>query len=162
MPSKSGYKPVDRQSEAIVRKNFVVKVVIVVLCGAILVLGIHLRILRNNVKDLDDLFSGILMDDKGYYFPTSVDENRRSLVEEEGAAHDDDTLWSFDWTKDVDASAAVGAYYTAKGLALANYYKAENVSIRILFHALVLTIRILNTKLRFVSGTAGTTKQLDL
>jgi hypothetical protein len=123
MPSKRGYKPVDRQSEALVRKNIIVRSVLVVLCAAILGIAIHLRILRNNVKDLDNLFSGTLIDDKGYYFPTTVDENRRSLTEAEA---DNDTLWSFDWTQDVDASAAVGVYYTAKGLALTNYYKAEN------------------------------------
>jgi hypothetical protein len=133
MPSKRGYKPVDRQSEALVRKNIIVRSVLVVLCAAILGIAIHLRILRNNVKDLDNLFSGTLIDDKGYYFPTTVDENRRSLTEAEA---DNDTLWSFDWTQDVDASAAVGVYYTAKGLALTNYYKAENVSTHML-HALL-------------------------
>lgn len=112
-----------------VRKSRIVKTALVVLAACVVIVAVHLRLLKNDMKDMDNLFSGILMDHKGYYFPSSVDDQSargRSLEEMDSVGLD--TIWSYDWKQDVGASAAVGAYYIAKGFGLTNYYKSEDVS----------------------------------
>jgi hypothetical protein len=77
-------------------------------------------------NDKDNLFTAMLMDDQGFYFPTL---KRAPLANRALQQHGGGTLWSFDWKQNIGASSAIGEYYRAKGMALTEYYKSlPNVS----------------------------------
>ncbi len=71
---------------------------------------------------LENRFSSLLVDDKAFFFPSTVaDDGRRALE----AADDSGNPWALAWADNKDSFAAVGAYYRAKGKALAHYYKSS-------------------------------------
>jgi len=131
IPNKSGYEPVDKQSAAASRKNRVVVMVLIVLCVFVMILGVHLRSQHTKALDLDDRFSALLIDDQAFYFPSlagAQTAGRRDLEQakpnDDGSDTSSGIMWTYDWTDDIDASAAVGEYYLAKGMALEEYYNA--------------------------------------
>eukprot|EP00521_Asterionellopsis_glacialis_P011481 CAMPEP_0195304188 /NCGR_PEP_ID=MMETSP0707-20130614/34019_1 /TAXON_ID=33640 /ORGANISM="Asterionellopsis glacialis, Strain CCMP134" /LENGTH=441 /DNA_ID=CAMNT_0040367929 /DNA_START=58 /DNA_END=1383 /DNA_ORIENTATION=- len=91
----------------------------------------------------DTIFSAMLVDDQGFFFPTihlstSCIENetdnhqsrfiRRALSENSvpvATAPHDDNFWSYDWKQDMDAKPAIGEYYRGKGLAIQDYYRTK-------------------------------------
>lgn len=74
----------------------------------------------------DRLFAGLLADDEAFYFPTAASrpESRRFLRALTSEAPNT-VSWSYDWQSNAKDGAAIGEYYRAKGLALADYYRSK-------------------------------------
>lgn len=130
LPGKGGYRNIDRQSATLKgadKKKGILRITMVVLVIFIVVVTGHLKRQLTKKNDKDNLFTAMLMDDQGFYFPTlkrAPIANRARALQQHGG-----TLWSFDWKQNIGASSAIGEYYRAKGMALTEYYKSlSNVS----------------------------------
>jgi hypothetical protein len=83
------------------------------------------------VVEVDHLFAGLLADDEAFYFPTaneaSASPASRRFLRALAAAPDapPSVSWSYDWQTNAKDAAAIGEYYRAKGLALADYYRSK-------------------------------------
>lgn len=126
--SKNGYEPVDWQSAAVKRQNRLVAISLLMVGAFVVIFGLHLRRQLFKENTTDDIFAAMLIDDKGFYFPTTLGASpvdRRFLQETmlPSIASDGGGLsWSYDWKRNIGASAAVGEYYLAKAAALSAYY----------------------------------------
>jgi hypothetical protein len=69
----------------------------------------------------DHLFAGLLADEQAFYFPAAShgEGSRRFLKGGTGVD------WSYDWATNAKDGAAIGEYYRAKGLAMADYYRSK-------------------------------------
>jgi hypothetical protein len=103
----------------------------------------------NPTVQADFLFAGLLVDEKGFYFPMETklppterhekfSLRRRSMQATTtttaatpttggggGDGGGDTVDWSFDWQTKAKDGAAIGEYYKAKGLAIADYYRTK-------------------------------------
>lgn len=131
MVGKKGYEPVDKQSAAAVMKKRVLVITLVIMAVFIVLVGIHLKGERTEAINKNDRFSALLMDERAFYFPSLVSapsEGRRALDDMSDDANDDDDSestyipWRREWKQDIATSAAIGEYYSAKGMALLDYY----------------------------------------
>mmetsp|Transcript_11915 Transcript_11915/g.22064 ORF Transcript_11915/g.22064 Transcript_11915/m.22064 type:complete len:517 (+) Transcript_11915:234-1784(+) len=133
------YTPVDEDSRNILQRRRWVKyggIALVVVAAAAAVAVTHNARAAsstgmppmNDAVQSEHLFAGLLADDTAFYFPMAAheDENngRRSLLRSLAAAPPG-VDWSFNWAENAKDGAAVGEYYKAKGLAMADYYRSK-------------------------------------
>jgi hypothetical protein len=130
------YSPVDEESRKIVQRRRWFKyggVTTVVAAAAVLAVmanpGTSSRMSTNHLDaEADHLFAGLLADQNGFYFPTTHQSQQdgaahrflRALSSPPGAVD-----WSYDWTANAKDAAAIGEYYHAKGMAMADYYRSK-------------------------------------
>ncbi|KAG7370243.1 hypothetical protein IV203_027989 [Nitzschia inconspicua] len=138
------YVPVDEDSRNIVRRRRVLKYasVAVLLAAAAAFVGSAFHshppspssTARNSAVQADHLFAGLLADDEAFYFPTTIQEEEkeaamngagRMLRALAAASATAKNQWSYDWSQNAKDGAAVGEYYRAKGLAMADYYRSK-------------------------------------
>ena len=65
--------------------------------------------------------SSTLADEQAFYFPMAASPHKRRFLKGGSSTVD----WSYDWSANAKDGAAVGEYYRAKGLALADYYRSK-------------------------------------
>jgi hypothetical protein len=145
MPGKAarqGYRSIDeRQSAALsTKKKGILRITLVVLAAFIVLVSAHLKRQLTKKNDTDDLFTAMLMDDQGFYFPTL---KRAPIIADRALQqyYGGNPLWSFDWKQNIGASSAIGEYYRTKGMALTEYFKSlSNVSTCLLIHSCVFCL----------------------
>lgn len=158
MAANDGYEPIDADSAAIVsRRTCWMRLCVTVAVAAAVVLAVSVARRGRGVVSLgiptdpDVAFAGLLMDDKGFYFPTTLAKEannagggagrrRRHRKLQAAAAATVETLtesyaqnkvdvWGLDWSSAPESAqlnyAAIGEYYKAKGMALADYYRSK-------------------------------------
>ncbi|KAL3922993.1 MAG: hypothetical protein SGILL_001906 [Bacillariaceae sp.] len=135
------YRPIDENSRNILKRRKMTKYAGVVVAAAILVLATVLAVVSISSKhgevkhytaiQSDHLFAGLLADSQAFYFPTTTSSvtnggsDRRFLRSLKGGSGSTGVDWSYDWTTNSKDGAAVGEYYRAKGLAMADYYRSK-------------------------------------
>ena len=131
------YSPLDEESRKIQQRRRWIKVGGIALAGvaavALVATIVHMSSSSAAAATIplavqaDHLFAGLLADDEAFYFPTAATSRPssrrflRSLTSDAPPA----VSWSYDWQSNAKDAAAIGEYYRAKGLALADYYRSK-------------------------------------
>mmetsp|Transcript_19529 Transcript_19529/g.47144 ORF Transcript_19529/g.47144 Transcript_19529/m.47144 type:complete len:456 (-) Transcript_19529:176-1543(-) len=143
-PLVHSYSPVDEASANIQTRRRWTKLGVstIVACAAIVGVVNYVQHARYDAAraQADQMFAGMLADEKAFYFPmdpsaitasssSSNNSNHRYLrALAATTAGGEDSTWSYKWTNGLDSKkdfAAIGEYYHAKGLGIADFYRSK-------------------------------------
>jgi hypothetical protein len=143
------YTPVDDDSRRILTRRRLLKyggiagIIVLVVVGTIVHLSSHFHQGTDSATaafsgpsnsaavQADHLFAGLLADEEAFYFPTTLKEQEMDgrlllrRVLQAGSTTTPTVDWSYDWTQNAKDGAAIGEYYRAKGMAMADYYRSK-------------------------------------
>jgi hypothetical protein len=134
------YEPIDDESASLVKRDRRIKTGFI---GAVAALAVVTGVVHFSKSDrsaqtgsTDNLFSSLLMDEKGFFFPTALpnktnpSSRHRHLKAKETNKLEENGVppspsWGCNWKDNIGAYSAIGEYYQAKGMALGDYYRSK-------------------------------------